>query len=142
MSLENKQASCLCGSVQISVAKIDPNFTLCHCDSCRVWGGGPFFAIRCGSDVAFNSLENVQEFESSSWANRAFCKVCGTHLYYRLKQTDSYNMPLGIFSELSDIKMDMQYFIDKRPAYYCMANETKEMTTEQITAYFASQVSE
>jgi len=34
----------------------------------------------------------------------------------------------------------MQYFSDMRPSYYCFSNETKELTTSEIMAYFATQM--
>ena len=134
------KASCVCGSVKVEVAEINPKFTVCHCDSCRQWGGGPLFAVQCGTSVTFEGAESIKEYDSSAWASRGFCSNCGTHLFYRLKKTGSYNMPVGLFPDLENLEMSMQYFSDKRPAYYCFANETAEMTEAEIFAYFADQV--
>jgi hypothetical protein len=49
-------------------------------------------------------------------------------------------MPVGLFPNLKDLEMDMQYFSDQRPSYYCFSNETKEMTKAEIMTYFASQI--
>ncbi len=49
-------------------------------------------------------------------------------------------MPVGLFPNLEGLEMDMQYFSDMRPGYYCFSNETKEMTTQEIMAYFADKV--
>lgn len=136
-------ASCLCGAVEVAAEEINPKFTVCHCDSCRAWGGGPFFAVQCGTNVKFSGAEKVKMYESSSWASRGFCSDCGTHLFYKLKQTGEYNMPVGLFKDLGGsegLEMDMQYFSDKRPSYYCFSNETKEMTKAEIMEYFATQM--
>ena len=133
-------ASCLCGDVEIDVVNVNPKFTVCHCNTCRTWGGGPFFAVQCGTEVEIKGVEKVKEYDSSSWAVRGFCSTCGTHLFYRLKQTGSYNMPVGIFSNIKDLVMTTQYFSDLRPDYYCFSNQTQEMTESEIKAYFASQV--
>ena len=138
--LDKKVASCLCGSVKIDVDNINPKFTVCHCDTCRKWGGGPFFAVQCGTGIKFEGAENVKEYDSSAWASRGFCSNCGTHLFYRLKKTGSYNMPVGLFPNINDLTMIMQYFSDQRPDYYCFSNQTQEMTEAEIKAYFASQV--
>ncbi|MFT5707513.1 MAG: hypothetical protein ACI9ES_001808 [Oceanospirillaceae bacterium] len=141
--MSNSQAhhsSCLCGSVQISVAEINPKFTVCHCQGCRTWGGAPFFAVQCGTEVEFENAEKIKLFDSSAWAERGFCQECGTHLFYRLKKTGAYNMPVGLFPALKDLEMNMQYFSDKKPDYYCFSNDTKEMTEAEIMAYFADQV--
>lgn len=134
------ETSCLCGAVSITANNIDPKFTVCHCQSCRTWGGAPFFAVKCGTQVTIRGEEHVKLFESSSWAARGFCTECGTHLFYKFKETGEYNMPVGLFSTLEGIVMDMQYFSDMRPSYYCFSNETKEMTTEEIMAYFADKI--
>ena len=133
-----KQASCLCGSVKVEAADVNPKFTVCHCETCRTWGGGPLFAVQCGTDVKFEGVENIKQYDSSEWAVRGFCGNCGTHLFYQLKQNGSYNMPLGLFETLDNLEMSMQYFSDKRPDYYCFSNQTKEMTAAEIAAYFSS----
>ena len=141
MSGSNRNtASCLCGCVKIEATEVNHKFTVCHCDTCRSWGGGPFFAVQCGTDVEFDGAESVKEYESSPWATRGFCSQCGTHLFYRLNKTGSYNMPVGLFPEIQDLVMTMQYFSDQRPDYYCFSNETQEMTDAEIQAYFASQM--
>ncbi|SIN81499.1 GFA family protein [Salinivibrio sp. ES.052] len=134
------QASCLCGAVKITAENVNPNFTVCHCQSCRGWGGAPFFAVKCGTQVTFEGDEKIKMYPSSSWASRGFCTECGTHLFYKFKETGEYNMPVGLFPDLEGLEMEMQYFSDMRPSYYCFSNQTKEMTTAEIMAYFADKV--
>ena len=134
------EANCLCGSIKVTAKNIDPKFTVCHCQSCRTWGGAPFFAVKCGTQVKIEGVDKVKMYKSSSWASRGFCSECGTHLFYKFKETGEYNMPVGLFPDLEGLEMDMQYFSDMRPGYYCFSNETKEMTTEEIMAYFADKV--
>lgn len=134
------KTTCLCGVVSLTASNIDPKFTVCHCESCRAWGGAPFFAIKCGTDVEIRGEKYVRLYESSSWASRGFCTECGTHLFFKFKETGEYNMPVGLFSNIEGLEMEMQYFSDKRPSYYCFNNETKEMTTDEIMSYFADQI--
>ena len=135
-----QQAKCLCGSVKITAHNINPKFSVCHCDACRLWGGGPSFAVQCGAEVNFEGADNITEYASSTWASRAFCSRCGTHLYYRLNKTQHYNMPVGIFADMKNLVMDMQYFTDKRPDYYCFSNHSNEMTAAEIYSYFAADI--
>ena len=132
--------SCLCGAVKITATNINPKFTVCHCQSCRTWGGAPFFAVQCGTEVTFEGEDNVKMYQSSAWASRGFCGECGTHLFYKLKESGEYNMPVGLFPKLEGLKMVMQYFSDARPDYYCFSNETQEMTTAEIMAFFAEKM--
>lgn len=139
VDINSNIASCLCGSVKITAQEINPNFSVCHCDTCRTWGGGPYFSLQCGADVKIEGDENVTVYDSSKWASRGFCSICGTHLFYRLKKSGEYTMPVGIFSKLENLRMEIQYFKDKRPDYYCFSNETKELTAAEVLAYFSSQ---
>lgn len=138
--MSNSETSCLCGSVKISVANINPKFSVCHCSSCRTWGGAPFFAVQCGTDLHIEGEEFVKTYASSSWASRGFCTECGTHLFFKLKESGDYNMPVGLFPDLEGLEMSMQYFSDQRPSYYCFTNQTKEMTRAEIMAYFADKM--
>ena len=38
-------------------------------------------AVHCGPQVEFKGADNIAVYASSDWAERAFCKQCGTHLY-------------------------------------------------------------
>ena len=49
-------------------------------------------------------------------------------------------MPVGLFPDLNELEMQIQYFSDQRPAYYHFSNDTKEMTRDEIYAYFAAQL--
>ena len=126
---------CLCGAVTICAKNANPKFTVCHCDTCRAWGGAPFFAIKCGTDISIKG--DVKEYNSSAWASRGFCSQCGTHLFYKFKESGEYNMPVGLFPDLQGLEMVMQYFSDQRPDYYCFSNKSQEMTKAEILAYFS-----
>lgn len=136
----SSKASCLCGAVKITANEINPKFTVCHCDSCRSWGGAPFFAVQCGTNVSIEGSEKIKTYNSSSWASRGFCNDCGTHLFYKFNESGEYNMPVGVFQNIDGLEMDMQYFSDQRPDYYCFSNETKELTKAEIMAHFAKTI--
>ncbi|PCH60508.1 MAG: aldehyde-activating protein [SAR86 cluster bacterium] len=138
--MSNSETSCLCGEVKITVETINPKFTVCHCKSCRAWGGAPFFAVQCGTKVKIEGEDKVKMYESSPWASRGFCINCGTHLFFKLKKSGEYNMPVGLFPTLTGLKMSMQYFSDQRPDYYCFSNQTEEMSRTEIMDSFSSAV--
>ncbi|OWY69010.1 aldehyde-activating protein [cyanobacterium TDX16] len=131
------KGSCLCGAVSLSTTSFDRHIAACHCSMCRKWGGGALLAVECGSDVSFKGEENVGIYQSSEWAERGFCKKCGSHLFYRLKQNHQYYIPAGIFDNDEGLVFEHQVFIDEKPAYYSFANETKNMTGAELFAQFA-----
>jgi len=73
---------CLCGAVSFT-SPDSREIGACHCGFCRRWGGGPLLAVHCGPDVQFQGADQIGVFSSSEWAERAFCKKCGTHCYGR-----------------------------------------------------------
>ena len=98
------KSSCLCGDVTISASKISRKFEVCHCSMCRKWGGSPALAVDCGNEVEIIGEQNIKVFQSSEWAERAFCLICGTHLFYRIKESGQYIIPVGFFSDINDFE--------------------------------------
>ncbi len=88
-------------------------------------------AVHCGSNVAFRGEEHIAVYASSEWAERAFCKTCGTHVYYELLATGEYFVPAGAF-ESTDLELASQIYIDRKPHYYAFANQTPMLTEQQV----------
>ncbi len=131
------KGACLCGGVQIVAQQAQHKVGACHCATCRKWAGGPFMGIDCGSEVSFEGKQHISVFDSSEWAERAFCSKCGTHVYYRLKDNNQYIMPVGLFANRADLVFDHQVFIDQKPGYYSFAEDTKNLTGVEMFAQFA-----
>ena len=133
-----RRGHCLCGKVSITVKNASHGVGACHCKMCRRWGGGPFMEIDCGANVDFDGEDNVSVFKSSDWAERGFCRGCGTHLFYRLKESGQHMIPVGLFEDSEDFVFKGQVFIDEKPEYYEFANETKDLTGAEIFARFGA----
>lgn len=133
----NARGSCLCGTVSISVESLPERVGACHCSMCQKWTGGPLFAVECRQGVRFEGQESISIFTSSEWAERGFCNRCGSHLFYRLKETGEYALPPGLFNDTSSLNFDYQVFIDEKPAFYDFANETKNMTGAEVFAMYS-----
>jgi len=132
-----RSGSCGCGAVGVVAHQSSNKLGACHCRSCRRWGGGPLMTISCGTEVDFSGTEHIGVFDSSQWAERGFCKQCGSHLFYRLKQTGQHEMPVGLFDETDDLHFDHEVFVDERPSYYHFGNQTEELTGAECFAKFA-----
>jgi hypothetical protein len=130
------KGSCLCGAVRFTAASVSKHVGACHCGMCRKWGGGPLMAVDCGTDVSFEGEENISVFNSSKWAERGFCKQCGSHLFYRLKANNQYIMSVGLFNDDKMLVFDNQVFIDKKPPFYSFANKTNDMTEAEVFAKY------
>jgi len=129
------KGSCLCGAVSFEANTASNDVGVCHCSMCRTWSGGPYVGVDCGTDLSITG--EITIFNSSDWAERAFCPACGTHLYYKFKANGQTIMPAGLFDDKEKLVMDHQIFIDEKPDYYDFANQTKNMTAAEVMAMFA-----
>ena len=128
---------CLCGAVRFTAAPRKREFGICHCSMCRKWAAGPFLAMECGNTVRFEDTASLGIYRSSEWAERGFCKRCGSVLFYRLLGKDFYAVSAEAFDDRAGFKLTSQIFIDEKPPYYDFANATKNMTGAEAFAAFA-----
>jgi hypothetical protein len=133
----SRNGRCLCGAVRIAAQPKNADVGACHCSRCRNWGGGPLLTVDCGANVRFEGAENISTFASSEWAERGFCRHCGTHLFYLLKPTSTYFVPVGLVGG-ADWNFDHQIFIDEKPPFYTFANETTNLTGAEVFAQYAA----
>ncbi len=128
---------CLCGAVKFSGTAKEPKVDACHCDMCRRWSSGPYFEVVL-TDVVLEGESNVSTFRSSDWAERSFCNKCGSNLYYQMRDSDELQMAAGLLDDQSGLRLSRQFFIDKKPPFYTLADETDTMTSAEIYAAFAA----
>ncbi len=138
MAITVASGSCLCGAVRVTAESFDTRVAACHCNMCRKWGGGPILSSNCGTEVRFEGEENITIYASSPWADRGFCKRCGTPLFYRVRESDHYFIPVDIFDDVSRaLSLEIQTFIDRKPSYYSFSNRTQDLTGTEIFEMFA-----
>ena len=129
------KGECICGAVKITIPDIS-EVAVCHCATCRRWGGGPLFTVDHDGKLEIEGEENISEYQSSDWAERAFCSKCGSHLFYHLKFHDHFALSAGLFQDVPLKKISQQIFIDQKPDFYELANDTPKLTGEEAFAAF------
>lgn len=132
-----KKGGCLCGAVTFTAKQASNHVDACHCTMCRQWGGGPYMELDCGTDVVFEGRENISVYNSSDWAERGFCKHCGSHLFYRLKESQAHMVPVGLFENVGELTFRKQVFIDEKPSYYHFSEDTQNLTGAELFAMYA-----
>ena len=101
---------------------------------CRRWSGGsPFFASVC-EGVVFEGEDQLGRFTSSPWAQRGFCKACGTTLFYFLVPAQKYMMSVGAFDEQSQFQLVREIFVDHKPPGYAFAGDHPRWTEAETLA--------
>ncbi len=128
------EGKCLCGAVQVRIAPPGPHVGACHCGMCRRWGGGPALSLRLVPDPEIEGAEHVVRYPSSDWAERGFCRTCGTHLFYFYRPQSGYSFQAGLFDGLDVHDLAEEIFIDEKPDYYAFAGERERMTGAEVMA--------
>ena len=103
---------------------------------CRRWSSGPYFEVTC-ENVTFEGEDNITKVRSSDWAERAFCKKCGSNLYYHIIDSNEFQIAAGLLDDQSDLRLSLQVFTDRKPPFYTLADKTETMTAAEVYAAYA-----
>lgn len=131
---------CLCGAVRYTADIAEPKVEACHCTMCRSWTSSAYLCVAHDGEVRFDGADNIGIYRASTWGERAFCKACGSALYWRLQGADHYAFSAGTIEDQSTLHFTKQIFIDEKPPYYDFANETERLTGEQVAEAFAAKM--
>lgn len=126
---------CLCGGIKFTATPRKMEMGVCHCGMCRRWTGG-FMGVGCGNTVKLEGGENLGVYKSSDWGERCFCKVCGTTLFWRMRQGGMNVVSAHAFDHPEAFKFVSEIYIDEKPANYAYANDTRKMTGAEFMAAF------
>ena len=114
---------------------------VCHCGQCRRWASGPWFAVR-GNNLRFEGEESLGRYASSAWAERGFCKRCGSNLFYHMHDEPFYMLSVGAFDDQSRFRLAREVFIDEKPAFYGFAQKTATSTGDDFFVRRADRLGE
>ena len=129
----NAEGRCLCSAVTFVAEGVAAELHVCHCSMCRRWAGGPTFSLDV-ANVMFRGEENIQTYKSSAWAERGFCKRCGSSLFYLLKETNHYILNMGSFDDQRPFRIGSEIYVDDKPTGYDFAGVHPRLTGEEFLA--------
>lgn len=130
------EGRCLCGAVTISIAQERVGVDVCHCQMCQQWSGGPLLTLRGVKPdaITLTGEQHIARYQSSEWAERAFCKACGSNLWYDFKPGNHISFLAGLFALPEGYAMREQIFIDEKPGYYSFADDAPAKTGAEVIA--------
>ena len=123
---------CLCGAVTITIGAHAGVASACHCSMCRRWTG----AVQWGFEAPVDGVEisgAVGLYRSSEFAERAWCKNCGTHLW--LRDIDAaYEFVPGLFEDARDMPLAREVYADQAFACAALAGDHHRVTRAKYEA--------
>lgn len=135
-----KIGGCLCGAVRFEACNVPGTFTICHCEQCRRWTGSALLEVSIKTeDLTWHGDEHIAIHASSGWAERAWCKDCGTNLYFRHTQEDKWfgstALLLGLFDDANGFLPSHEIFADQKPDSFAYAEVgQKHLTHADVIA--------
>lgn len=129
------EGRCLCGGVTVTVAGHDGFTGACHCRMCQRWSGALFVSFNAPAD-AVTVTGRIGRFQSSSFAERAFCPTCGSHLWVR--NTDAadapYDLMPGLFDAARDMPLKSEIYTDRALPGLALSGDHRRATRAEYEA--------
>ena len=137
----DRAGQCLCGAVHFVIRDANPEFGVCHCKMCQRWSGAALIALDVPKDtVSFEGEENIARYQSSEWAERAWCQKCGSHLWYQVTAdgpySGVYSIPYGLLNDTKGLKINREIYVDEQADCLAIAGDRERLNTEQTLALF------
>lgn len=106
---------CQCGAVRYAFHAQPEQAHLCHCRMCQKAVGNAFAAL---APIRLEDFEWTKGapgvFRSSSAAERGFCSVCGTPLFFRYVDSDWIDVTIGSLDEPARVPPELHYGAESR----------------------------
>ena len=128
---ERRTGGCLCGAVRVDVALPSLTFMACHCAQCQRWtGGGPLYSISV-EDVRLTGEDRIGVFKASDWGERAFCRDCGSTLFWRMAGGPIDSICPGLLDDQTGLSVSKEIFTDRRAPWMAPLPHTAQSTEAQ-----------
>jgi hypothetical protein len=133
MSLE-RDGGCLCGAVRFTARLTGTSFGVCHCPMCRKWTGSALLGMTVpAGNVAWTGAEHIARRQSSGWGERAWCRDCGSPVWFRVTVDSplagTIELPIGSFDNADGLTMANEIYIDVKPDSYAFAATDRQVLT-------------
>lgn len=135
--MASKSGSCLCGEVEYELAEEPTSYGACHCGMCRKFSGGIELGIQVPpGGVRFVPTDKLAIYESSEWAERGFCMLCGSSIFWRLTadgpMKGMFSIAAGTLDDMSGMTFDTEVYIDHKPESHAFAGERTRLTEAEV----------
>ncbi len=111
--------SCLCGGVAFTLNGPLRSAVACHCIQCRKTSGHYWSATSVKTEhMTLTASDSLLWFQSSQFARRGFCNVCGASVFYERDGTGNTAIAAGCLDDPTGIKEVAHIFTDTMGDYY------------------------
>ncbi len=132
-----RSGGCMCGAVRFVAQDVPDKAGVCHCEMCRRWTGSALLGVTVPTEnVAWEDETHLKRIQSSDWAERGFCDVCGSSMFFRVTRPGEWfgdiELPLGVFDDPDGFTLTNEIYIDHKPDSWTYAGmEGRRLFTRQ-----------
>ncbi|MEM7544905.1 MAG: GFA family protein [Pseudomonadota bacterium] len=127
METRDIQGHCLCGAVRLHATQYAKTVSACHCSMCRRWTGSAMWCLDVPTE-ALTVEGPVATYRSSAFAERAWCRDCGTHLWIRDDEGTEFELMPGLFDAAAKLRLRSEIYIDCAFACISLAGDHDRRT--------------
>lgn len=110
---------CHCGAVAFTITgPLRPSIA-CHCETCRRLSGHYWSATQTlTSHLNLTRDDGLTWYASSDIAQRAFCRFCGSSLFYRLHNSEYTSIGTGTLDSPTGLYTESHIYLEEKGDYY------------------------
>ncbi|PJI93064.1 hypothetical protein BC777_1932 [Yoonia maricola] len=115
------RGGCLCGAVNYQVSGQVRSVVACHCTQCRKASGHYVAATQVRLEcLEIQGNDHLKWYHSSATAKRAFCKICGSQLFWAELESADISIMAGSLDNPTGLQLDRQICTDTKGDYYAL----------------------
>ena len=120
---DQRFGACLCGRVRFMTRGPLRGVVYCHCSQCRRQTGH-YLATTDVEDanIVIEGADNLTWFAASDFAQRGFCKTCGSVMFWKRNGADRLAVTAGTFAAPSGLAGECHIFVADKGDYYEIAD--------------------
>jgi hypothetical protein len=132
---KEREGGCLCGGVRFRTSGACRPVMVCHCRQCARWSGYLIAATAVPSECfeLLRETDRLHWYRSSETAQRGFCTICGSSLFWQPRDLGYIAIMAGAFDQPSGLDLDCHVFVGDCGDYEHIADALPQHTAYPAT---------
>jgi hypothetical protein len=113
--------ACLCGANLFTIDGAMGEVTACHCSQCRKTSGHYSASFDVDEEELIWSARHVREYTTPGRAQRGFCPICASSLYFRSADGD-FSVEAGVIDAPTGGRLVRHIHVASKGDYYTLTD--------------------
>jgi hypothetical protein len=111
--------SCNCKGVRFRTRGPLRELSACHCTQCRKQTGLHYVATNVTLDrITIEGADEITWYNASTFAQRGFCRICGSALFWRRNGADNISIVAGAFDTPTNLRIAYHIYCADKADFY------------------------